>query len=174
MKLIGYRCSQQLSSNNHSILFPWDSRVFLAIGPQRSANKPINFRHSISSPTLSSSLDNIFMIDVITWMKSYLLCTIYLTGNNYSLTHFFRYYSCSLIFSIITTRNDRAYPFGCRSRKLLRLASSYRCDVSQLRNICKFWHLIVNSERAKQIPPQVYVPYTNVLPKSWLGLICNE
>ena len=117
MKLIGYRCSQQLSSSNHSILFPWDSWVFLAIGPQRSANKPINFRHSVSSPTLSSSLDNIFMIDVITWMKSYLLCTIDLTGNNYWLTRFFRYYSWSIIFSIITTRNDRAYPFSCHSRK---------------------------------------------------------
>ena len=99
---------------------------------QRSANKPIRFRHSISSSTLFSRLGNIFVIDLITWMKSYLLGTIHLTGNNCWLTGFFRYYRWSFIFSLITTRSVRAYPFSCHSGKLLWLACSYSCDVSQL------------------------------------------
>ena len=106
--------------------------VFLGIRPQRSANKPIRFRHSIGCPTLSWRLGNTFMIYLIKWMKCYLLGTIHLTVNHYWLTRFLRYYKCSLIFSLITTRNDRAYPFSCHSRKLLRLACSYSCDVSQL------------------------------------------
>ena len=136
--------------------------------PQRSANKPIRFRRSIGSPTLFSRLGNIFMIDVITWMKSYLPGTIHSTGKNYWLTCFFRYYRCSLTFSFITNRSNWAYTVSFHSRKLLRLACSYSYDISQLekQNICKFLHVIVDSKRAKQLLLQVYMSYINVLPKS--------
>ena len=134
--------------------------------PQRSANKPIRFRRSIGSPSLFSRLGNIFMIDVITWMKSYLPGTMHSTGNNYWLTCLFRYYRYSLTFSFITNRKNWAYTLSFHSRKLLRLDYSY--DVSQLekQKISKFLQVIVDSKRAKQLLLQVNMPYTNVLPKS--------
>ena len=42
-----------------------------------------------------------------------------------------------------------------------------------LRNLWKFWCLIVDSEKAKQLLPHVYMPYTNVLSKSRLGISIN-
>ena len=106
-------------------------------------------------------------------MKSYLLGTIHLTGNNYWLTRFFRYYRCSLTFSLITTRSDGAHPLAAIRESSFDWPVHTIVTYRNLRHVCKFWHLIVDSEKAKRLLQQVYVPYTNVLSKSWLGIRVN-
>ena len=106
-------------------------------------------------------------------MKSYLLGTIHLTGNSYWLTCFSRYCRLSLFF--------HSLPPESIERILLAVirGSSFNWPVHtfvtyhNLRNVCKFSRLILNLERAKQLLPQVYVPYNNVLPKNRLGIKVN-
>ena len=86
----------------------------------------------------------------------------------YWLTRFLRFCWCSLIFSRIDHILLAAIQ-GSPFHWPVHTVVTYH----NLRNACKFLHLTLDSERAKQLLPQAYVPYTNILPKSWLGLRIN-
>ena len=76
-----------------------------------------------------------------------------------------------LIFSKVPTPNPTP-PFIKFFKKFLHphlLPPPFILDL----RVLQFWRLIVDLERAKRLLPQVYLPYTNVLPKSWLGIRVN-